>query len=76
MLIHIKSYGRMQEFIKSGVTNVDAVNTEQLMKLFSANSPGFENVLYRIAINNKVIDGNSPISENDEIGLLPPFAGG
>jgi sulfur-carrier protein len=38
--------------------------------------PEIENYNYRISLNNTIIEGNCILNENDEIALLPPFAGG
>jgi molybdopterin converting factor small subunit len=31
---------------------------------------------YRLSLNNEIIESNMPLGDNDEVALLPPFAGG
>ncbi len=35
-----------------------------------------ENVLFNVAINQRVVDLSTVVNLNDEIAILPPFAGG
>lgn len=35
-----------------------------------------EKVSYAIAVNQSIVKGNTVLNNNDEIALLPPFAGG
>ena len=45
---------------------------EKLMKDF----PGFASYQYQVFVNHKQILGNATFKPNDEIALIPPFAGG
>ncbi|MFM7053860.1 MAG: MoaD/ThiS family protein [Bacteroidota bacterium] len=39
--------------------------------------PALQHTTFAISINRKIIsDPNHPITENDEVALLPPFSGG
>ena len=35
-----------------------------------------ENVLFNVAINQRIVDLSTLVNLNDEIAILPPFAGG
>ena len=35
-----------------------------------------ENVLFNVAINQRIVDLSTVVNLNDEIAILPPFAGG
>lgn len=39
-------------------------------------SPKLKEYSYKIAVNQTLVEGTYKIKENDEIALLPPFAGG
>ena len=56
------------------VGNVKTVTElkEKLMKEF----PGFSGYQYQVFVNHKQILGNVTFKPNDEIALIPPFAGG
>jgi len=45
---------------------------EELMEKF----PGLKNRQFMIAVNQQKINGNITLNANDEIALIPPFAGG
>ena len=38
--------------------------------------PGLKAYNFRISVNGEIHDGNTSIKPDDEIALLPPFAGG
>ncbi len=38
--------------------------------------PGIEHYSFRISLNNELIDEDRGIADNDEVALMPPFAGG
>jgi molybdopterin converting factor small subunit len=38
--------------------------------------PEIEHYNYRFSLNNEITDNDMPLSDSDEVALLPPFAGG
>lgn len=38
--------------------------------------PKLKELNYKFAVNQSLIAENTPLNDNDEIALLPPFAGG
>ena len=38
--------------------------------------PEIEHYNYRISLNNEIINSDMSLKDNDEVALLPPFAGG
>lgn len=38
--------------------------------------PEIENYNYRISLNSTIISGDAILKDNDEVALMPPFAGG
>ena len=38
--------------------------------------PELEHYKFRISLNNQIIDTDQPLSDSDEVALMPPFAGG
>jgi len=38
--------------------------------------PELEKYTFRIALNQKLVDGNSALRDGDVLALMPPFAGG
>jgi len=38
--------------------------------------PEIEHYNYRISVNNEIINDEQILNDNDEVALMPPFAGG
>lgn len=75
MRIRIESFGQL-----SGITGkyfeTDVADTDQLAAVLPDTYPALRNSKYLIAVNRKVITGNTPLSPTDSIALLPPYSGG
>jgi len=78
MLLKIKYFGMVaeatdkneEEFIfKNGTVN-------ELAQLLQQTYPKLKALNYKFAINQSIIESNENLNENDEVALLPPFAGG
>lgn len=50
--------------------------TDELMKNFQEKYPQTRKYIFRIAVNNRIISGNSQLREGDTVDLIPPFPGG
>lgn len=78
MILKLKYFGMIAEavgkeneefdFAYSSVEELDKVLKNQYAKLSSMN--------YKIAVNQSFVEPSVLLKENDEIALLPPFAGG
>lgn len=55
----------------SGVKDTDELNNK-LAELF----PVLYSIKYSIAVNKKVIQANTVLTNDDTVALLPPFSGG
>ncbi|UKN01055.1 MoaD/ThiS family protein [Paracrocinitomix mangrovi] len=55
---------------------VEGNTTEDLTKLLETMYPQLINSVYKIAVNQLLIVDKVELSENTEVALLPPFAGG
>jgi len=49
---------------------------DDLTTYFIQQYPVLKNKSFKIAVNQQMATNNTVINENDEIALLPPFAGG
>ncbi len=38
--------------------------------------PGIENYNFRIAVNNRIVNEDPVLNDNDEVAYMPPFTGG
>jgi len=62
-----------------GTTLIDiknATNTEMLKQYLINKYPTLADCNYQVAINRQQVNSITSLNDNDEIALLPPFAGG
>lgn len=76
-MIGIKAYGELSEWVLQHEVDAAGLNKledlhEQLLQRF----PQLKNRSYRYAINGQFADDSTPLSDNDEVLLMPPFSGG
>jgi molybdopterin synthase sulfur carrier subunit len=77
MKIKLLSFGPLTEIIgEQMVLPADIADTKSLTAYLSNNFPGIEKISYKIAVNRKIISGDVSFKDEDEIALLPPYAGG
>jgi molybdopterin synthase sulfur carrier subunit len=75
--MNVLLFGVLADIVKTQRIDIAGVSTtDELIELMEKKYPEIKNYNYQIAVNQKQIEGNCVISENDEIALLPPFAGG
>lgn len=51
-------------------------DTDMLIQHLMDSYPSLWDKKYRIALNTRVVNGKTSLSEGDVVALLPPFAGG
>jgi sulfur-carrier protein len=64
---------------KAGSSSVDIENENDLnglLKNLIIKFSFLEKSSYAISVNQVLVRGNTKLNDNDEIALLPPFAGG
>jgi len=79
MQIKVKYFGQIAELtdredeifsFESGLTIGD------LRQRILAEYETLNTINFRMSLNKEIVESETIISENDEIGMLPPFAGG
>jgi len=60
-----------QFYVEQGMNSLDQIRLK-LEKQY----PEIKQVAYAIALNQTVMQQDALVNENDELALLPPFAGG
>lgn len=79
MKIEIKYFGLLAEAIgkQQEVLVLDkTASLQDLKKVLLATYPLLKSKQFKVAINQCLIDEDCTLSEQDEVALLPPFAGG
>jgi sulfur-carrier protein len=54
----------------------DKATSEDLMKVLNENHPVLQTLTFKLAVNQVLTQANVVLTDNCEIALLPPFAGG
>lgn len=77
MGIQIKIFGQLAELIGSDKLLLqDVKDTDLLRKRLISDFPKLADYPFVVAVDKKVINENRTLKEDDEVALLPPFAGG
>ena len=77
MEITIITFGQMAELTgKSNWVMTGIHTTEQLKESIKSSYPAVKNINFLVAVDKKIITGNSEIPVNATVALLPPFSGG
>jgi molybdopterin converting factor subunit 1 len=80
MKIQILFFGAAHDI--TGMRNMDAdvtadMDTESLKKMLQERFSGINaDLRYALAVNQKVVAVNQPLSEGDVVAILPPVSGG
>ena len=80
MTITVKYFGIIADFTKKKEEEFHLDETlnsiQSLQSYLEKVYPEIKNTAYSFALNQKMTNQNATLHENDEIALLPPFAGG
>lgn len=77
MEIEIISFGKISEFIGNQRFEVSGTgNTDELKEFLERSFPMLKKMKYKLALNNKTVQENLPITDNDKVAIMPPFSGG
>ena len=63
----------------TGVTTLSCdhvADTDQLMTQLNEKYPALATATFMIAVNNRMITGNTVIEPGSKIAIMPPFSGG
>jgi len=70
-------FGILADKAKYSSIDYENGNTlDELKRNLKVKFPFLENAKFAIAVNQSVVNGNAKLNDNDEIALLPPYAGG
>jgi molybdopterin synthase sulfur carrier subunit len=76
-MIEVMFFGQLTDLTGTGRIEIEgAADTDQLLRQLIQKFPALSSSTYRIAVNNKMINGNTMIDFESKIALMPPFSGG
>ncbi len=77
MELKVLMFGELAEIAGSTEVLLDNVSSSgSALEMVENRFPEIKLKKYAVALNGKLISDNKPLSENDEMALLPPFSGG
>jgi len=77
MRVNLMIFGRLTDITgKSTMTLSDISDTNALVKQMHERYPLLAVNKYVIAVDKKIISGNTVLNENSTVALMPPFSGG
>ena len=76
MQITIITFGQIAELSSDKIILENVHDTDTLQQRLVEEYPALLNIKYAVAVDKKVISGNTVIDETSAIALLPPFSGG
>ena len=77
MEINLLAFGQIAEITGKSTWKMTGIkDTNILIKKLEEQFPALVKTNYSIAVNKKVIQENTAITDKDTIALLPPFSGG
>ncbi len=75
MEVKVIAFGKIAE-ITGKEFSVAASDTEALKKQLSELFPQLGDMKFAVAVNKKVTEENTVLSNNDTVALMPPYSGG
>jgi len=76
MSIKIILFGKLADIAGNSVSVKNVADTDSLVNALHKDYPALANTKYVIAVDKQVIKGNTVLSNNKTVALLPPFSGG
>jgi len=77
MEIRLLSFGQVINITGKDTLKIpDVKNTDELNQFLAKAWPQLKSIKYSIAVNKKIIQGNTQLHDQDTVAILPPFSGG
>ncbi|MDF1672292.1 MAG: MoaD/ThiS family protein [Vicingaceae bacterium] len=75
MILKFKYFGMIAEALNKEAEELD-VDFTNVAELISYYQTQLKDINFKVAVNHSLVDLNYQLKNNDEVALLPPFAGG
>ncbi len=79
MNLQIHFFGMIAETLKKELLIIDDYEGKTLgdvEEMLLNNFPELSGFTYKLALNKKIVNGKTTLEKDNEIAVLPPFAGG
>ena len=75
--LKVMIFGQLEDVTGSATVSIPAVSdTDALCSALYRVYPSLKEKKFMIAVDQKIVKGNSVISKGAQVALLPPFSGG
>lgn len=76
-MITVKYFGAIADITKKKEEEFVTVDSlYELQSKIESQYPGIKKITHVLALNHLIVREDAELNDNDEIALLPPFAGG
>jgi len=77
MPVNVIVFGQLTDIMGNRPVTVDDVaDTSQLIQCLNERYPALASAPYIIAVDKQIVNGNTVLTGDNTVALLPPFAGG
>ena len=78
MKLNIKYFGMIAEWVGSSERELEFSGTTvaDLKSQLEGSYSELKGISFQVAINNQIASMDQVLNENDEVAVMPPFAGG
>jgi sulfur-carrier protein len=76
MTIRVMFFGVLSEVAGIDIKHYNVRSISDLKHRLEDEFPEIRHYNFRISLNNEIINSDKTLNDNDEVALLPPFAGG
>ena len=76
MKINIIIFGQLRDLLGENIMMNNIADTDGLIKAVAERYPALHDSKYMLAVNKKLVTGNTLLTDNCTVALLPPFSGG
>ena len=76
MTVNIIIFGQLTDIAGSSLALENIADTNSLVKELHIRYPALADARYLVAVDKKVANENTTLTENSIVALLPPFSGG
>ncbi|HMU12434.1 MAG: MoaD/ThiS family protein [Bacteroidetes bacterium] len=74
MRVHL--FGLIAERAGTNLLDVEATTVDELRRVLTGRIEGLDRLSYAIAVDRRLVKADMPLTGEEEVALLPPFAGG
>jgi len=76
-MITVLFFGQLAEASGVRTASMNGITgTDELKAALVSRYPGMKNMLFNIAVDTEIAEGDVPVHAGSTVALLPPFSGG